>query len=98
MEETNIREGIFKDIVGKLYETYKKKNADYNGSFENLFKEYGMTYGIIHLQEKLERIKSLQKKSNDVEGETYVDSLEDMANYAILTLIELILQEKEPKK
>lgn len=91
-EMPNIRQGMFKDIISGLFETYKKKNADYNGSFEKLFKEFGMTYSIIHLQEKLERIKSLQNKSNDVEGETYIDSLEDLANYAILTLIELRLK------
>lgn len=98
MEENNIREGLFKDIVSKLYETYKKKNADYNGSFEKLFTEWGMPYSIMHLEEKLERIKSLQNKPNQVSGESFVDSLEDMANYSILTLIELRLQKKEPMK
>ena len=94
MEEPNIREGLFKDIVSKLYETYKKKNADYGNSFADIFKKRGMTYALGHLEEKIYRIDALQSKSNDVEGETYVDSLEDLANYAILTLIELRLQNK----
>lgn len=83
----------FAFICEDLKGIYKAKNADYGDSFAMLFKEYGITYSIIHLEEKLNRIKSLQKKSNDVDGETYVDSLKDLVNYGILTLIEL--QEKE---
>lgn len=83
------KEEKFSQITSELLETYKAKNKDYGDSFAKLFEEYGMTYSIIHLQEKINRIKSLQKKSNEVKGETYVDSLKDLANYAILTLIEL---------
>lgn len=83
------KEEKFSQITSELLETYKAKNKDYGDSFAKLFEEYGMAYSIIHLQEKINRIKSLQKKSNEVKGETYVDSLKDLANYAILTLIEL---------
>lgn len=83
------KEEKFSQITSELLETYKAKNKDYGDSFAKLFEEYGMTYSIIHLQEKINRIKSLQKKDNEVKGETYIDSLKDLANYAILTLIEL---------
>lgn len=83
------KEQIFKEICDDMLKTYIAKNKDYGNSFEVLFKKYGMTYSIIHLQEKLNRIESLQSKTNEVEGETFVDSLKDLANYAILTLIEL---------
>lgn len=53
-----------------------------------------MTYPIIHMQEKLNRIEALQKKNNDVKGETYIDSLKDLANYAILTLVEIEFSKK----
>lgn len=83
------KEDKFQQITSELLETYKAKNADYGDSFAKLFEEYRMTYSIIHLQEKINRIKSLQQKGNDVKGETYLDSLKDLANYAILTLVEL---------
>lgn len=92
-EGSDIREGIFKDIVSKLYETYKKKNADYGNSFAKIFAKRGMTYALGHIEEKLERVDALQSKPNQVNGESFMDSLEDMANYAILTLIELRLRE-----
>lgn len=53
-----------------------------------------MTYPIIHIQEKLNRIESLQRKSNKVDGETYIDSLKDLANYTILTLLEIEINKK----
>ena len=83
----------FAFICEELKDIYKAKNADYGDSFAKLFKEYGITYSIIHLEEKLNRIKSLQKKLNDVDGETYIDSLKDLVNYGILTLIELQTKE-----
>ena len=85
---------LFKYICDDMLETYKTKNADYGDSFAKLFKKYGMTYPIIHMQEKLNRIEALQAKGNDVKGETYIDSLKDLANYAILTLIEIYFSKK----
>lgn len=87
------KDKVFESICGDMLSIYKAKNADYGDSFSCMFMEYGMVYPIMHLQEKLERIKSLQKKSNEVEGETLADSLYDLANYAIMTLIELKLVE-----
>lgn len=92
MQETD-KNQKFAFICEELKAVYKAKNADYGDSFAKLFKEYGITYSIIHLEEKLNRIKSLQKKSNYVDGETYVDSLKDLVNYGILTLIELQTKE-----
>lgn len=85
---------LFKSICEDMLETYKAKNADYGDSFKKLFEKYGMTYPIIHMQEKIARIEALQKKNNDVKGETYLDSLKDLANYAILTLIEIEFSKK----
>lgn len=85
---------LFKSICDDMLETYKKKNSDYGNSFSKLFEKYGITYPIIHMEEKLNRIEALQKKENEVQGETYIDSLKDLANYAILTLIEIEFSKK----
>ena len=79
----------FKSITDKMFETFKAKNHDYGSSFSNLFKECGMTYAYGHMAEKLERVKSLMKDEAKVNGESMRDSLLDLANYAILTIMEL---------
>lgn len=84
----------FKEITDKMFETFKAKNHDYGSSFSNLFKECGMTYAYGHMAEKLERVKSLMKNDAKVKGESMKDSLYDLANYAILTIMELEKTEK----
>ena len=79
----------FKEITDKMFETFKAKNHDYGSSFSNLFKECGMTYAYGHMAEKLKRVKSLMSDEAKVNGESMRDSLLDLANYAILTIMEL---------
>ena len=79
----------FKEITDKMLETFKAKNHDYGSSFSNLFKECGMTYAYGHLKEKLERVKSLMSDEAKVKGESMIDSFYDLANYAILTIMEI---------
>ena len=79
----------FKEITDKMFETFKAKNHDYGSSFSNLFKECGMTYAYGHMAEKLERVKSLMKDEAKVNGEGMKDSLLDLSNYAILTIMEI---------
>ena len=84
----------FKDITDKMYDTYKAKNEDYGNSFHKLFKKIGMTYAYGHLAEKLERVESLMNGEAKVKGESMRDSLLDLANYAILTIMELEKQNR----
>ena len=88
----------FKEITDKMFETFKAKNYDYGSSFSNLFKECGMTYAYGHMAEKLERVKSLMNDEAKVKGESMKDSLYDLANYAILTIMEIDKNEKEQKE
>lgn len=85
----------FKKITYEMLDTYKAKNHDYGSSFSKLFKECGMTYAYGHMAEKLERVKSLMEDEAKVKGEGMKDSLKDLANYAILTIMEL--ERKEEK-
>ena len=85
----------FKKITDEMLDTYKAKKHDYDSSFSNLFKECGMTYAYGHMKEKLERVKSLIKDEAKVKGEGMKDSLKDLANYAILTIMELERKEEE---
>ena len=82
---------IHKNICDSLNDLYKKKNQDYGDSFEKSYKEYGLTMSLIRLEDKLNRLKSLNKNGNaQVKDESVQDTLMDLANYAIMTLIELM--------
>ena len=84
----------FRTITNKMCNTFEVKNSDYGDSFHKLFEECGMTYAYGHMAEKLERINSLRKNEAKVKGESMKDSLYDLANYAILTIMELEKTEK----
>lgn len=79
----------FRNITNGMYDTFKAKNHDYGNSFSELFAECGMTYAYGHMAEKLKRVKSLMSDEAKVKGESMRDSLLDLANYAILTIMEL---------
>lgn len=87
--ETKSKEEQFADIMAMMLETYKAKNHDYGDCFSVLFCELGMPYAYGHLKEKLYRVKSLMQDAAKVKDERMEDSLLDLANYAILTLLEL---------
>lgn len=84
----------FRDITNGMYDTFKAKNSDYGNSFAELFKECGMTYAYGHMAEKLKRVKSLMSDEAKVKGESMRDSLLDLANYAVLTIMELAKAKK----
>jgi len=87
------------DICKKLNDLYQRKNADYGDSFGKSYQEYGMTMACIRLEDKLNRLKSLCKKEAQVKDESLEDTLMDLANYAIMTLVERMAPEKlEPIK
>lgn len=95
---------ISKDIVRfgmitkKMRDMYERKNNDYGNSFKDLYKECGMTYAYGHLSEKLARIKQLMKDEAKVKGESMKDSLYDLANYAILSIMELEREDNDKRK
>lgn len=78
-------------ICNELNAVYERKNSDYNDSFSKSFTEYGMAMPCIRLEDKLNRLKALtiHSKSQMVKDESVADTLMDLANYAIMTLIEL---------
>ena len=76
-------------ICKELNKIYERKNADYGDSFGKSFKEYGLTMACIRLDDKLNRVKALRTKEALVADESIEDTLLDLANYAIMTLVEI---------
>ena len=80
--------GLFKQITQEMVDLYERKNKDYGDSFAELYKKYGMTSSLIRMEDKLNRLRSLVDKTNAVQDESKLDTLMDLANYAIMTIIE----------
>lgn len=77
-------------ICQKLNAIYKFENEDYGDSFGKSYKEYGLTMSCMRLEDKLNKLKSLNSSKNvKITGKSIEDTLMDLANYAIMTLIEL---------
>lgn len=90
MYNNETKETSFSIITKEMNELYKVKNANYGDSFSKQFKEYGLTSSCIRLEDKLNRLKSLNKASSDgTKDESVRDTLIDLANYAVLTIMEL---------
>ena len=80
----------FVSICKEMTELYDLKNIDYGDSFGKSFEEWGMTMPCIRLTDKLNRLCALTKNfSQRVQDESIEDTLKDLANYSIMTLIEL---------
>lgn len=80
---------LHNDIIHEIHQTYLIKNTDYGSSFEEQFKEYGLLSAVIRLDDKMRRLKQLLRHEAQVKDENIQDTLLDMANYAILTIMEL---------
>lgn len=78
------------DICKEINALYARKNHDYGDSFHQTFTEEGMAMPRIRLWDKLARFKSLTKSGGqEVKDESIRDTLIDLANYAIMTVLEL---------
>lgn len=78
------------EICGELNKLYERKNHDYGDSFHKTFVEEGMAMARIRLGDKFSRFKTLTRKGKqEVEDESIRDTLIDLANYAIMTILEM---------
>lgn len=83
------------EICEILTDTYIKKNKDYGNSFGELFQELGPITAVTRIADKFNRVKSLVLKSEEerkVKDESIRDTFLDMANYCIMTVMEMDVQ------
>ena len=77
------------EICKELNDLYARKNADYGDSFAKLRQEYGSPAILIRLEDKLGRLKRLMMgNEQNIKDENIEDTLIDLANYAIMELVE----------
>lgn len=78
------------EIVLGLNEIYRAKNNDYGDSFGKSFDKYGITAALVRMEDKWNRINSLAMGNKQmVNDESLIDSCLDMANYLIMTVMEI---------
>lgn len=78
------------NICYELNSLYERKNRDYGDSFHKTYLEEGMAMARIRLTDKLERFKKLTREGGqEVKDESIRDTLIDLANYAIMTVMEM---------
>ena len=81
-----------KEICEELNKVYEQKNHDYGDSFAQTFDKLGIISAVTRISDKYNRLVSLSTKSEEerkVKDESITDTLLDMANYCIMTVIEL---------
>lgn len=81
---------LHKSLCEKLNKIYEQKNHDYGDSFHISYLEEGMAMPRIRLGDKFNRFKTLTLKGvRRVTDESLADTLLDLANYALMTIIEM---------
>ena len=89
-------------LLDELKEVYARKNKRYGDSVKKTFDEYGAVAFCLRLDDKLSRAKQLLLhpiEVNEVDSyesaynhETVIDTLMDLANYAVIAAMEIRLK------
>lgn len=80
----------FKDITEEMNALYERKNHDYGNSFSETFRKLGIISAATRMLDKMNRIVSLVTKDQQkVNDESLRDTLIDIANYAVMTIMEI---------
>ena len=88
-----------KELLDNLHNLYIAKNHDYGDSVHDTYEKYGLISFLVRMEDKLNRVRTLNKNSDDIQvpTEKIEDTLLDLANYAILAVLELKEEEEEKK-
>jgi len=97
MAETNVER--HKRVCYELNMIYEKKNRDYGDSFATSYKDYGLVMAAIRIGDKYNRLHNLTSRNvavQLVQDESIRDTLLDLANYAIMTVMEMDAEGNKP--
>jgi tRNA G37 N-methylase TrmD len=77
------------EVCKQLKTIYEKKNSDYGNSFGESVKEWGIIAAIVRMDDKMRRLKSLVQQPALIKSESMKDTLMDLANYCIMSVMEV---------
>jgi hypothetical protein len=84
-----------KELCNYLNDLYIRKNNAYGDSFHELYKDLGIISAVTQITHKYNRLKTLAKDHTiDINDESIIDTLLDMANYCIMTVVEVTQENK----
>ena len=86
-ENDNVLE--FMKITGEMNKIYEAKNKDYGSSFDKSIDKFGLIASAIRMNDKLNRFETLIANKAQVKDESIEDTLIDLANYSIMTILHL---------
>lgn len=89
---TNNKIEMHRQLCEELNKIYEQKNSDYGDSFGKTFNLLGIISAVTRITDKYNRLVELSTKPDEerkVQNETIEDTLLDMANYCMMTVIEL---------
>ncbi len=85
---------MHQELVNYLHNLYIAKNTDYGNSVHDTYMKYGLVSYLVRIEDKLNRARTLSQKDRMVNDEKLEDTLLDLANYAILAVIDLKQEEQ----
>ena len=84
-----------KEVCEVLNGIYKQKNAAYGDSFGNTYRDLGIISAVTRISDKFNRLKKLVRDIDIPQGDESIgDTLLDMANYCIITYMEMESEKK----
>ena len=90
MTTTKTKVQLHREVCEEINDLYARKNHDYGDSFHQTFRFEGMAMARIRLGDKFNRFKTLSRGGEQkVNDESIRDTLIDLANYAIMTVVEM---------
>lgn len=89
---------MFATITKEMIEVFSKKRHDYGQTSTETYKKFGPISMYLRMYDKMGRLENLfVNGSENLVGEAIEDTLLDLANYAIITIIEKRKADAETK-
>lgn len=81
--------GKHQKVMDEIHQSYLRKNADYGDSFHKSYERFGLISPVVRMSDKMGRLETLCTQVAQVKEESIRDTLMDLANYCIMTVMEL---------
>lgn len=82
---------VFNTLTKQMSDTFAKKRKDYGQTTTETYDKFGPVSMLIRMHDKMGRLDNLlgRAQENKVLNESIEDTLLDLANYALITILEM---------